>query len=134
MDNGVNIYDINNSFALRSVDSTIVKALKVDFNPSGTTLLCGTTSICLVGSNDGILLKEFATNSRFITCLRYSPNGKLIASGNVDGALIFYNDENYTRAAKMEDHGLTVRDVGFTPESNMAISVSDDMHINITDT
>eukprot|EP00826_Nyctotherus_ovalis_P044973 TRINITY_DN4911_c0_g1_i3.p1 TRINITY_DN4911_c0_g1~~TRINITY_DN4911_c0_g1_i3.p1 ORF type:complete len:176 (+),score=20.65 TRINITY_DN4911_c0_g1_i3:296-823(+) len=133
MDNGVKLYDIANSFTLCLVDSNTVKANKVDFSPSGYELVCGTTSICVISSEDGKLIKEFATDSRFITSLKYSPNGSLIAVGNVDGALLLYKTDSYTRAAKTEDHGLLVRDLVFSPDGKDILSVSDDMHINITD-
>lgn len=133
MDNGLKLYDIANGCSLCIVDPNVVKVLKVDFDPSGNEVLCGTTSICLIRAEDGKLVKEFATDSRFITSLRYSPNGGLIAAGNIDGTLLLYRTETYMRAAKTEDHGLTVRDLAFTGDGKAILSVANDMHINITD-
>ena len=133
MDNGVNIYAIDNNYALHtSVSPSTVKSWKVDFDHSGKYLLCGTTSICFVNVDDGKKVEEFATGSRFITALKYSPTGSMVASGNIDGGVIFYEMEKRTRICKLEDHGLSIRDLAFAQDESFMLSVSDDMHINIT--
>ncbi len=133
MNNGVNIYAIDNAYALHStVPPTTVKSWKIDFDPTGKYLLCGTTSLCLIHVDDGKKTDEFALGSRFITALRYSPSGKLVANGNIDGGVVFYEMEKLTRVCKLEDHGLTVRDLAFAPDESFMLSASDDMHINIT--
>jgi len=133
MDNSLKLYDIGNSCSLCIADSNTVKVHKVDFSPEGSKVLCGTTSICLINVGDGSLMKEFANDSKFITCLRYSPSGNLIAVGNIDGSLLFYKTDTYSRIAKTDDHGLSLRDFVFSPDGKFVVSVSDDMHINVTD-
>jgi len=133
MENSVNVYSLDNSYALyTSIPASTIKSWKIDFDPSGKYLLCGTTSLCFVNIDDGKKQPEFGLGSRFITALKCSPSGKLIASGNIDGGIIFYNAETCERAAKLEDHGLTIRDLAFAPDESFMLSVSDDMHINIT--
>ncbi len=133
MDNQVNVYAIDNAYALHTtISPSIVKSWKVDFDPSGKYVLCGTTSLALVNVDDGKKVEEFATNSRFINCLRYSPSGKLIACGNVDGGVMFYETQKFTRVCKLEDHGLPVRDLAFAPDESFMLTVADDMLINAT--
>ena len=133
MNNGLNIYDIGNSYNTIKVDPNIVKAWKVDFNPTGKELVTGTNSLCVINTEDGALLKKFAISSRFIMSIKYSPSGTLLGSGNVDGGLEFYSTSDFSLKAKMEDHGLSIRDISFSPDETIVFSVSDDMHINITD-
>ena len=133
MDSKLNIYDIAKSYKEYKVDPLKVKAWKIDFHPSGKELLSGSTGLWLSNAEDGTLIKEFSTDSRFITSLKYSPTGKLIATGNVDGGLILYKTEDYNSIAALEDHALTIRDINFTRDETAVLSASDDMHINVTD-
>lgn len=133
MENKLHIYDISKSYFTYTSDPSKIKAWKIDFHPSGKELLSGTNELCVVNAEDGELIKEFGADSRFITSLKYSPSGKLVTTGNIDGGLIFYKTDEYKSIAKLEDHDLIVRDISFLPDETAILSVSDDMHINITD-
>ena len=134
MDNSINLYAIDNAYALHTtVSPSTVRSWKVDFHPSGKQILCGTTSLALINVDDGNKTDEFAMGSRFITSLRFSPSGTLIACGHIDGGVLLYDPQKYTQVCKLEDHGLSVRDLAFATDESMMLSVSDDMHINATD-
>ena len=133
MDNSINVYAIDNAYALHAtVNPSTVRSWKVDFDPLGKQILCGTTSIALVNVDDGKIANEFAENCRFINCLRYAPNGKLIACGNIDGGVLLYDGATFQRTCKLEDHGHPVRDLAFSADGSFMLSVSDDMLINVT--
>eukprot|EP00826_Nyctotherus_ovalis_P007113 TRINITY_DN11753_c0_g1_i5.p1 TRINITY_DN11753_c0_g1~~TRINITY_DN11753_c0_g1_i5.p1 ORF type:complete len:248 (+),score=8.62 TRINITY_DN11753_c0_g1_i5:65-745(+) len=133
MDSRLHVYDIVKAYDSCVVNPSKVKAWKIAFHPSGKELLAASTSLWAVNPEDGKVTREFGAGSRFITSLKCSPNGKLIAAGNVDGGITFYTTDNYTCAFNAEDHALTVRDVGFIPDGTAMLSVSDDMHIDATD-
>lgn len=133
MDSRLCVYDIAKAYDSCVANPSEVKAWKIAFHPSGKELLAASTSLWAVDPEDGKVTQEFGADSRFITSLKCSPDGKLIAAGNVDGGVAFYTTDNYTCALNAEDHALTVRDIGFVPDGTAMLSVSDDMHINATD-
>jgi WD40 repeat protein len=134
MDNSIKVYNMATSYALhQTVNPSTVRAWKVDFHPDGKRILCGTTSMVLVNVDDGKIAAEFAVGSRFIYTQRYSSTGKFIASGNIDGGVCVFETTQNTRLCKLEDHGMPVRDLAFAPDDRFLLSVSDDMHINVTD-
>ena len=57
-------------------------------------------------------------------CLRYSPNGKLLATGDRKGRVRLWSSANGKELVKTSGHILGVRAVAFTPDGTVAASVS----------
>ena len=134
MDNSIKVYNVATSYSLNTtVSPSTVRTWRLDFDPSGKQILCGTTSLALVNVEDGKVATEFAAGSRFIYCQRFSPSGKFIGCGNIDGGVCVYETTQHSRVCKLEDHGLPVRDLAFAADETFLLSVSDDLHINATD-
>jgi len=97
MDSNIKIFNLSGETGL-SLHQQIVpetfKSWKVDFDPLSGELLTGTLALSTYNIDTGEKTSEFHTDTKFINALTYSPNGELIACGNIDGVMSVFKSKN----------------------------------------
>jgi WD40 repeat protein len=72
--------------------------------------------------------------SKFINAIDASPNGSLIATGDIEGAIKLYNTETGELMGKpFNNHGRAARCVKFSPGSDLVLSGGEDLHMYLND-
>ena len=62
-----------------------------------------------------------------------SPDGRLVASGAVDGIINLFDVESGTLLHTLEGHAMPVRSLCFSPDSQLLVTASDDKDMKIYD-
>jgi len=93
----------------------------------------GAVHLWSVATGDRVQTLDANKGGVFSLCLAYSPNGKLLACGNMDGSVTVYDTETGKRLHVIERHSMAVRSVKFSSDSSLLFSASDDKHVNIYD-
>jgi WD40 repeat protein len=70
---------------------------------------------------------QLAGHDAEVTSVDFSSDGKLLASGSVDGTVIIWNITDGSIAHKLNGHTETVNDVSFSPDGDLLLSGSNDM-------
>jgi len=79
------------------------------------------------------VVHEIAHN-KYINCMEYSPQGTLIASGDIDGAVRVFDATSKELVGKpYSNHGRGVKCIKFSPDGKSLISGSEDLHMHVCD-
>ncbi|KAL4857036.1 WD repeat-containing protein VIP3 [Chlorella vulgaris] len=114
------------------------------FAPAGEKLLLAVAG----GSSNGVRLldvnaKEQAATlampdvtdkqrkERFVLSVAYSPDGRRIAAGGMDGTVALFDTATGKLLHTLDGHFKPVRDLCFTPDSSMVITACDDNHAHL---
>ncbi|CAI2374906.1 unnamed protein product [Moneuplotes crassus] len=140
LDSKIRVYDIHEEEGAKEVSSHDMDAIslfKFDYHPSREEILHGTLSLSCLGldSEAPAELQEFRNDCQFINVQKYSKNGELCACGDIDGGMHFYKftTEGASHGGSFPHHGKAIRDIAFSNDNKHMISVSDDLHINLTE-
>lgn len=87
---------------------------KVEFNPNCNEILTGQVSLKIFDISSGELTKESLKGTRAIQSLAYSPNGSMLAYGNIDGVVQILDTKNYDNIEIFQNHGKAVRALQFS--------------------
>jgi WD40 repeat protein len=66
-----------------------------------------------------------------VTDVRYSPDGMLIASSSLDGAVIFWDAETGAQQRVLHGHTGGVNKLAFSPDGTLLATVGDDMSVRV---
>ncbi|GFR32813.1 actin-interacting protein 1 [Trichonephila clavata] len=74
-------------------------------------------------------------HTRFVQCVRFSPDGDLFASGGFDGKMFLYKCEDYSKVGEFGDpaHGGGVYAVSWSPDGKKILSASGDKSCKVWD-
>ncbi len=64
----------------------------------------------------------------------FSPDGRILASGTADGAILLWDTTSWTSVKTIADHTNTILSIAFSPDGRTLASVSNDGVILLTDT
>jgi len=70
-------------------------------------------------------------NDKFVLSVAYSPDGKRIAAGAMDGSVAVFDVHQGRLMHVLEGHKMPVRDVAFSPDSKTVVTACDDSHVNM---
>ena len=84
------LWDVDSRKLLVNLDSLIEK---IAWSPNGQLLACGADQAVLRDGSSGEILRTFNGHDDWVTCLTFSPDGKLLATGtgSEDGNLRVWN-------------------------------------------
>ena len=78
-------------------------------------------------------VREATPHSRAVSCLRFSPCGRLLATASLDGTVALLSPSSLTVIAVLRGHSDGVSDLSWSTESFYLCSASDDRTIRIWD-
>ena len=73
------------------------------------------------------------TRGKFTLSIAYSPDGKYIASGAIDGIINIFEMPSGKVVKTLEGHAMPIRSLTFSPDSQKLLTCSDDGHMKIYD-
>lgn len=76
---------------------------------------------------------DFVKDSKYVMSLAFAPQGKLAATGNIDGVVSVFDTDTRKLLAQLPNHGQAVRALTFSKSNQSLISAGDDLHIFVTD-
>lgn len=76
---------------------------------------------------------ERQRREKFVLSVAYSPDGRRIAAGGMDGTVALFDTASGKLLHTLEGHFKPVRDLTFTPDSKQVITACDDNHAHLYD-
>jgi WD40 repeat protein len=101
-------------------------ALSLAFAPDGRTLAVATgDSVRLLNPSDGKELARLEGRLGGVNCVRFSPDGKLLASGGNDNAVQLWDTTTRRRLRSFAGHSAPVNELVFGPTNTLASGSAD---------
>ena len=73
------------------------------------------------------------TKDKFILCVAFSVDSRLIATGGLDGLVNVFDVAQKKLLQKLTGHAKPIRSIKFSPDCRLLYTASDDMRINVYD-
>jgi len=123
------------TFTLNATDG-IVHTLKI--SPDGTRLAIATTNnlLQLRDLSNGAILRTFveaSSTSLDQMPIAFSPDGRLLATSDLDNSIKIWNASTGAREITLQGHQAPVRDLAFSPDSRTLASSSLDYDVRLWD-
>jgi len=77
--------------------------------------------------------KKNTGHTRFVNCVRYSPNGEILASGGSDKLLVLYDAKTGDQTASINAHDGGIYSLSWSPDSSKLLTASADKTCKIWD-
>lgn len=71
------------------------------------------------------------SKEKFVLSVAFSPDGRSIACGSMDGLICIFDLETQALKHKLTGHFKPVRSIAFTPDSQLLLSACDDMQVHL---
>lgn len=155
LDSFVRVWSMADHNPTAIIEAATTEAWSVAFNPLPGDLVlavAGGTRAAVVlwsmsadrsgGEDDGASFKaelqlpalaEDKRRERFVLSVAYSPDGKRLACGAMDGMVAVFDTTTSALLGVMEGHYKPVRSLAFMPDSRTLLTACDDMHVNMYD-
>jgi len=121
--------------------AAFLEARSMDVNRAGTRAAVTATSgssvvIRIVDLPSGERLRQLPPegspgHERGIGAMRFSPDGKTLATGGADGLLILWDPEADTPGRRIEAHARPIEDLSWSPDGRLIATGSDDRSVRV---
>lgn len=108
----------------------------VAFSPDGRLLVCVTSPshiVSLWDTDTWQVLDRVQDSTMSMDCVSFSPDGKRLVTGDVDGTVRLWNTSPLEEVALLGRHSSRVKSVAFSPDGSEVASSGDDKAIRLWD-
>lgn len=151
LDSFVRVFDVDSNNTIATLEAPPSEVWQMKFDPSGSTLAVAGGSSASVKLWDTAEWKLITTlsiprpealkptdknaNKKFVLSVAWSPDGKRLACGSMDGTISVFDVARAKFLHHLEGHFMPVRSLVYSPiDPRVLFSGSDDGHINTYDT
>ena len=107
---------------------------RVTYSPDGKMLIaCDRNQVKIFDPTSGSLLKTLTGHEAYITSIAISTDGKLIASGGLDGSVIIWGISTGNPLLQLAAHTDAIEELTFNPDGNLLVTTGDDAAMRIWD-
>mmetsp|Transcript_22400 Transcript_22400/g.61887 ORF Transcript_22400/g.61887 Transcript_22400/m.61887 type:complete len:317 (+) Transcript_22400:46-996(+) len=152
LDSVIRVWNLESHATLDQIETAAMETWAVAFSPDSNAQQLNFATAG--GTCGGVLLWEMGQESsrmhaemrlpppkeergrpkeRFVLSVAYSPDGKRLACGAMDGTVALFDVASTQLLGLLEGHYKPVRSLAFTPDSSMLLTACDDMHVNLYD-
>lgn len=112
-----------------------VSTKRIAYSSDGTLLVaCDKNLVKIYGSTSGNIIKTLDGHETDVTSVAISTDGKLIASGDLDGKVIIWNTASGDPLLNLPGHTDAIETVTFSPDGRWLVTAGDDAAMKIWDT
>ncbi|CAH9101833.1 unnamed protein product [Cuscuta epithymum] len=154
IDSFVRVFDVDSNVTIATLEAPPSEVWQLSFNPEGSALAAaggGSLSIKLWDTTNWQHIfdlsiprsevskpqtAEKSSTKKFVLSVAWSPDGRLIACGSMDGTISVFDVSRAKFLHFLEGHCMPVRSLVFSPslhDSRMLFSASDDGHVHVYD-
>ncbi|KAI6679688.1 hypothetical protein NL676_033569 [Syzygium grande] len=149
IDSFVRVFDVDTNATIATLEAPPSEVWQMQFDPKGTTLAVaggGSASIKLWDTATWELNATLSIprpeqpkpsdkgNKKFVLSVAWSPDGKRLACGSMDGTISIFDVARAKFLHHLEGHFMPVRSLVFSPiEPRLLFSASDDAHVHMYD-
>ncbi|KAK9131307.1 hypothetical protein Sjap_011794 [Stephania japonica] len=151
LDSFVRVFDVDTNATISSLEAPPSEVWQMQFDPKGTILAVAGGGSLSVKLWDTATWKLVATlsvprpegsnkpadrsgSSKFVLSVAWSPDGKRLACGSMDGTISIFDVARAKFLHHLEGHFMPVRSLAYSPiDSRVLFTASDDTHIHIYD-
>ncbi|KAK4483672.1 hypothetical protein RD792_010877 [Penstemon davidsonii] len=152
IDSFIRVFDVATNYTIATLEAPPSEVWQLQFNPQGTTLAAaggGSASVKLwdtaewqliatlsVPRPEGLKPSEKSSSKKFALSVAWSPDGKQIACGSMDGTISIFDVPRAKFLHHLEGHCMPVRSLVYSSaplDSRVLFSASDDGHVHVYD-
>ncbi|XP_030551949.1 WD repeat-containing protein VIP3 [Rhodamnia argentea] len=149
IDSFVRVFDVDTNATIATLEAPPSEVWQMQFDPKGTTLAVaggGSASIKLWDTATWDLIATLSVprpeqpkpsdkgNKKFVLSVAWSPDGKRLACGSMDGTISIFDVARSKFLHHLEGHFMPVRSLVYSPvEPRLLFSASDDAHVHMYD-
>ncbi|KAK9829667.1 hypothetical protein WJX72_007240 [[Myrmecia] bisecta] len=146
LDSYIRVWNLNDNSTKAVLETPPSETWQITFHPSSDPLLVaaagGSSNMVTIYNADTsqkhatLLLPtgdEKFKKEKFVLSVAYSPDGRRLACGSMDGTVCIFDVAAGTLLHTLEGHYKPVRSLAFTPDSQMLVTGCDDMHSHLYD-
>ncbi|HEV3444738.1 MAG TPA: WD40 repeat domain-containing protein, partial [Gemmataceae bacterium] len=120
--------------AVRSVPAGQASLYQVAFSPSGDHFAaCGADNVIKIYDMNGNEPQVLKGHTKAVTCLAYSKDGKLLASGSNDRSVRLWDIASGQSLRSLRGHGEEITAVGISPDGGQLVSAGKDQALRLWD-
>ncbi|KAL2229128.1 WD repeat-containing protein VIP3 [Sesamum indicum] len=152
IDSFIRVFDVATNNTIATLEAPPSEVWQLQFNPQGTTLAAaggGSASVKLwdtaewklvaaleVPRPEGLKPSEKSGSKKFALSVAWSPDGRQIACGSMDGTISVFDVPRAKFMHHLEGHCMPVRSLVYSSaplDSRVLFSASDDGHVHVYD-